>query len=384
MKKHKNIYHNASLFRKALTDDLDDPAQKEFDELIKDVRMQNLFEELSDGQKLKKELDEMEQFSADRAYEQFCSRQKKSRRLIYRFTSLAIACMLVLGFGLWLYRSDFLREDSPATEVLAVAPGSNQAKLILGNGKEVLLGEGKAGNIQEEGADITCENGELKYRRQENSKETVFNELQVPMGGECTITLDDGTKVWVNADSQLKYPVTFNDKIREVTLNGEAYFEVKKDSRPFIVKTSYNQVKVLGTSFGVTAYGNDGVSYTTLVTGKVAVKNGQKQELEIKPGEQVVAHTDGKMLKREVNVDDYVGWKSGKYHFRNQKLGIIMNTLQRWYDISIEFKDEKMKDILFTGKLNRYDNLNLFLDALKATGELSYKKEGKTLILYKN
>ena len=384
MKNHKNIYYNASLIRKAITNKLNDPEQQEFNKLMEDIQMKKLVDELKDGQAIKEGLDEMDQFSADKAFKRFCSRQKKSRRLlIYRFTSYAVACMLALGFGLWLYQSDFLKEDVVATEIAAVTPGTNQATLILANGQEVLLGQGKESSIKEKGADITCQNGELKYRKQKETKELVFNELRVPMGGECAITLDDGTKVWINAGSRLKYPVSFNDKVREITLEGEAYFEVTKDSRPFIVKTLYNQVKVLGTSFGITAYENEQISYTTLVTGKVAVKNEQNQEIQINPGQQVMADNNGKMLKREVDVDEYVGWKSGKYHFRNQRLETIMNTLERWYDIEVEFENEKLKDILFTGKLNRYDDLNLFLDALNLTGDLSYRKDEKNLIIYK-
>ena len=383
MKNHHDIYQKASLIKHAMTDELDAKEKEAFNELLEDERMSRLVQELSDQQVLKEELDSMNQFSAEKAFQKFQSRkQSRHRSIIFQISTYAAACLLVIGCSLWLYQSNRFTESVAQAEAVAVAPGSNQAKLILANGQEVMLGEGKEGSIQEDGAEITCENGELKYKKQNQTKKMAYNELQVPMGGECAITLDDGTKVWINAGSSLKYPVSFTQKSREVFLEGEAYFEVKKDSRPFIVKTSYNQVKVLGTSFGVTAYQEDGVSYTTLVTGRVAVKNDQKQELEIKPGEQVLADGSGEMVKRKVNVDEYVGWKNGKYVFQNQRLDVIMKTLERWYNIEVEFEDEKLKDIVFTGKLNRHEDMSHFLDALKCTGDLSYRKEDQKLILF--
>lgn len=386
MKTHHNIYDEAGLIRKALTGELTEDEKPLADSLLEDGRMKRVYEELSDGRVLKEELDMLSRFSGEKAYEQFCFRRQASRRRrIYRMVAVAAVCVLALGGVMWLYRP----VDRQSRQIVAVAPmnpGVKQARLILASGEEVTVARGENGNIREQGVNISYENGELVYRKESGTKnQQAYNELQVPRGGECCITLDDGTKVWVNAQSSLKYPVAFLGGKREVVLEGEAFFEVTRDSRPFVVKTSYGEVKVLGTSFGVSAYGEDEVSYTTLVTGKVSVDNATaKKPVVIRPGEQVVTLKDGRMNRRKVNVEEYVGWKDGNYVFCGQRLETIMNTLQRWYNISVEYRAEELKDLLFTGSLNRYDDVNVFFNALKSTRDVLYHVEGKKVTLYKS
>ena len=177
--------------------------------------------------------------------------------------------------------------------------------------------------------------------------------------------------------------MSFAGEQREVILEGEAFFEVVKDKKPFIVKTSFGDVRVLGTAFGINAYVDQPEGYTTLVRGKVSVTAGAGEPLVIQPGEQVVSSKDGKTRKQEVNVDEFVGWKDGIYVFRDKKLFDIMNTLERWYNISVLFEDESLKSLLFTGNLKRYDDINVFFDALSRTGDLKYRVERNHVILYK-
>lgn len=230
---------------------------------------------------------------------------------------------------------------------------------------------------------IKYENGEISYETERVSTEIVYNELEVPRGGECIITLDDGTRVWVNAETRLKYPVTFVGENREVILEGEAFFDVVKNEKPFIVKTSFGDVRVLGTSFGINAYVDAPESYTTLVRGKVSVETGTSDPLVIQPGEQVVTSKDGKMIRQEVDVEEFVGWKDGMYVFREKHLGDIMKTLERWYNISVLFEEEELRGLLFTGNLKRYDDINVFFDALTRTGDIKYRVDGNHVILYK-
>lgn len=265
-----------------------------------------------------------------------------------------------------------------------IPAGEKKATLTLADGTEVEIAEMTTQVLQEKGANIEYKNGEIAYNKsEEKPTEVIYNKLEVPRGGECMIKLDDGTKVWVNAETKLKYPVTFVGDRREVFLEGEAFFEVVKDGKPFIVKTSFGDVRVLGTSFGINAYTDEPESYTTLVKGKVCVEKEGEESIVILPGEQVVSSKDGKMIKQEVDVEEFVGWKDGIYVFKEKSLSDIMKTLERWYNISIVFQDESLIDLPFTGNLKRYDDINVFFDALARTGDMKYRVEGNQVILYK-
>jgi transmembrane sensor len=194
--------------------------------------------------------------------------------------------------------------------------------------------------------------------------------------------LDDGTEVWLNAGSRLKYPVAFLGEKRKVIFSGEAFFEVKKDSRPFIVSMETGDVTVLGTSFGIRAYPGE-TDYTTLVTGKVCFQSKENESVILSPGEQAVFHLAGRLEKREVNVEEYVGWKDGLFVFRNETLSEIMKILGRWYGVNVIFLDDSLKELEYTGNLERYDSINTFLQLLKRLKEVHYEIKGNTVVLYK-
>ena len=149
------------------------------------------------------------------------------------------------------------------------------------------------------------------------------------------------------------------------------------------MKTSFGDVRVLGTAFGISAYASEPESYTTLVRGKVSVEREGGKPVVILPGEQVVTSKDGKMMKQKVDVEEFVGWKDGIYVFKEKSLGEIMKTLERWYNISVDFQDKSLVDLPFTGNLKRYDDINVFFDALTRTGDMKYRVEGNQVILFK-
>ena len=222
----------------------------------------------------------------------------------------------------------------------------------------------------------------LSYKQDSvHGDELVYNELNVPLGGECNVILDDGTRVWVNAGSKIKYPVRFAKEKRVVSVKGEVYFDVTKDGRPFVVETELGKVNVLGTSFGVRAY-NDEAVLTTLVSGKVMFTSKQGKSVTLLPREQAVASPGGALSKREVNVEEYVGWKDGWYIFKEERLEDVMCTLSRWYGITIFYQNPKVKEIRFTGNLKRYDSIITFLEVLAASEEVKYKIDGDVVFLY--
>ena len=386
MMKKKNIYDDASLIKKSLIKDLSDKEQKELDQLLDDQSLQDVYKELSDRGYLKKQFMEYEKYSSQKAYREFKERRGHSGRIrIVRWVAV-VAAMWVLALGVTLWMTFGKKENvAPLPVASKIIPaGEKKATLTLADGTEVHVEEITARVLQEKGMNIEYRNGEIVYHQsEEETTEVVYNKLEVPRGGECMIKLDDGTKVWVNAETKLKYPVVFVGDRREVVLEGEAFFDVAKNEKPFIVKTSFGDVRVLGTAFGISAYASEPESYTTLVRGKVSVEREGIKPVVILPGEQVVTFKDGKMIKQEVDVEEFVGWKDGIYVFKEKSLGEIMKTLERWYNISVDFQDKSLVDLPFTGNLKRYDDINVFFDALTRTGDMKYRVKGNQVILYK-
>ena len=386
MMKKKNIYDDASLIKKSLIKDLSDKEQKELDQLLDDQSLQDVYKELSDRGYLKKQFMEYEKYSSKKAYREFKERRGHSGRIrIVRWVAVVAAVwVLALGVTLWM---TFGKKENVAPLPVAskiIPAGEKKATLTLADGTEVHVEEITAQILQEKGMNIEYRNGEIVYHKsEEKTTEVVYNKLEVPRGGECMIKLDDGTKVWVNAETKLKYPVAFVGDRREVVLEGEAFFDVAKNEKPFIVKTSFGDVRVLGTAFGISAYASEPESYTTLVRGKVSVEREGGKPVVILPGEQVVTSKDGKMIKQQVDVEEFVGWKDGIYVFKEKSLGEIMKTLERWYNISVDFQDKSLVDLPFTGNLKRYDDINVFFDALTRTGDMKYRVEGNQVILFK-
>lgn len=386
MMKNKNIYDDASLIKKSLIKDLSDKEQKELDQLLDDQSLQDVYKELSDRGYLKKQFMEYEKYSSQKAYREFKERRGHSGRIrIVRWVAVVAAVwVLALGVTLWM---TFGKKENVAPLPVAskiIPAGEKKATLTLADGTEVHVEEITAQVLQEKGMNIEYRNGEIVYHKsEEKTTEVVYNKLEVPRGGECMIKLDDGTKVWVNAETKLKYPVAFVGDRREVVLDGEAFFDVAKNEKPFIVKTSFGDVRVLGTAFGISAYASEPESYTTLVRGKVSVEREGIKPVVILPGEQVVTSKDGKMIKQQVDVEEFVGWKDGIYVFKEKSLGEIMKTLERWYNISVDFQDKSLVDLPFTGNLKRYDDINVFFDALTRTGDMKYRVEGNQVILFK-
>ena len=382
MNMKKYIYDDASLIKKSLLKDLSEEDRMKLELLLEDWQLREVYDQLSDPTYLKKQFMEYENYSGKKGYMVFRERRGCARR-VNMIRWVAAVWVIVLGAMLWLTLGASGEKEVPPVASKVSPAGEKKARLILADGTEVEVSKTGAHVLKEEGVNIKYENGEISYETERVSTEIVYNELEVPRGGECIITLDDGTKVWMNAETRLKYPVTFVGEKREVILEGEAFFDVVKNEKPFIVKTSFGDVRVLGTSFGINAYADAPESYTTLVRGSVRVETGASDSLVIQPGEQVVTSKDGKMIRQEVDVEEFVGWKDGIYVFREKHLGDIMKTLERWYNISVLFEEEELRELPFTGNLKRYDDINVFFDALTRTGDMKYRVDGNHVILYK-
>ena len=313
---------------------------------------------------------------------------QKSRRMTLRWS---IAASIILLVGLFVGRTINEVRDMHEEQVLVknvMQPGTSKAILMMADGKEVVLEQGQNLNILlNERVRVATSSQGIVY--EEHGKGMVteeYNKLTTPVGGEYSLVLSDGTKVFLNADSELKYPVEFSDGKRIVDLKGEAYFEVHKDSlRPFVVRMNGSEVTVLGTSFNVNTYGDDGQIYTTLVNGSVrvsSVKNGQAEVL--KPGMQSVMDVQsGQLTVREVDVEPYVAWREGRFVFRAMTLDLIMRQLQRWYDFEVFYQNPELKDYEFRGVIKRDMDLDKVLSVIKATTNVDFEVKGKVITIIK-
>lgn len=278
----------------------------------------------------------------------------------------AAVILLALGGGIWYFQ---MKSPVPVKTMIvhqSIPSGKQGAKLTLGNGRVVKIVQADRFTLAElDGTMIRKDSAGIDYRQVGVGEDTlVYNQMETLTGMEYALTLSDGTQIYLNAESRLKYPVVFRGTERTVELDGEAYFKVAKDpGRPFTVKMNGVDVQVLGTSFNARSYTDEEQVVTTLVEGKVTV-NGR----DIEPGEQAVySKNGGRMTVRQVEVGQYVAWQEGTFVFRNERLEDIMKTLRRWYGVEFHFMDERAKEIRIGARFGRYDDMNPIIDMIKKT-----------------
>jgi ferric-dicitrate binding protein FerR (iron transport regulator) len=280
----------------------------------------------------------------------------------------------------------FLFHHQPKKQIARVhdiAPGGNKAILTLADGSMIDLRAAKNGKLAKQGDMVINKNadGQIVYANSENnasSQNTGFNIATTPRGGQFQLVLADGTKVWLNAASSIKYPVVFNGNERKVELTGEAYFEVAHDKeKPFRVISNGQEVEVLGTHFNINAYHDEKSAKTTLLEGSVRISSEGKNKM-LKPGEQ--AHFEnGDILIADVDVNEVVAWKNGFFQFKDDNIRDIMRQLGRWYDVDIKYEGN-LPDREFSGTLSRNANLSQMLDILSFK-KIHFRIEGKTIIV---
>lgn len=309
---------------------------------------------------------------------------------------VAAACIAILfGAGLFYFSKSetiMTRESIQVVEKpKEIAPGGNRGILTLSNGKQIILSDISSKDIiaKEDQDEVTIKmdaNGVITYIINSNSSTAQegadsFNTLSTPTGGQYNIVLADGTKVFLNAVSSIKYPTQFNGDKRIVELEGEAYFEVAKNkSKPFLVKSANQTIEVLGTHFNVHAYNNESVVKTTLLEGSVAVSS-KNQKAILKPGQQSnIADNAVRIAIKEVDTEAAIAWKNGRFKFDNADLKSVMKQLERWYGIKVEYRGD-VSDVRFNGGTFRNKNLSEVLKVLELSN-IKFKVEGKTIIVY--
>ncbi len=276
-----------------------------------------------------------------------------------------------------------------------VEPGTTRAILILSDGRTLDLDASQNGILANQG-DVQVEkneDGQVAYitNSDKHASATVFNTIKIPKGGRYQLKLPDGTNVWLNSASSLRFPVTFSEKSRVVELDGEAYFEVaslqdriNSKRKPFIVKTISQEIIVLGTQFNVNAYRDEGITKTTLLEGKVKVFSVNQEKSEIlNPGQQSLLLPEGniRVLEKDIDVEEVMAWKNGVFYFNNTELSVIMRQLARWYDVEVDIKNIPLKK--FNGELPRNVKLSQVLQMMEKTSGLKFKVEGRRILMIK-
>ena len=294
------------------------------------------------------------------------------------------AAMFLLGVSL-VYVATRPEPEEKIVRAEVIKPGRLQAELRLGTGVRLALNEHQ-GVYSSENAGVEIVNdtvtGKVSYHVNETGMEDslVFNTLIVPKGGEYSLELPDGTVVWVNSESALRFPEKFTSNRREVFLEGEAYFEVKKDAnRPFYVHTEAGKVRVLGTAFNVCAYSNDRFWQTTLVEGSVMI-NQEEKEVLLKPNEQYqIDVRTGKAGLREVLPELYTSWRDGKFYFKAYTFEELVEKLERWYDFKMFYMNEEIKTRRFSGVVNKYQPLEEMFKFLQMTSDVQFNVKGNVV-----
>jgi ferric-dicitrate binding protein FerR (iron transport regulator) len=274
--------------------------------------------------------------------------------------------------------------DTPQPELThdVIMPGVNKATLFLSDGSTVVLDDNVTNQVVENGLVIGVDSlNTLEYIDAEVSRE-VINTLRIPVGGEYHVKLSDGTIVWLNSDSELRYPVNFVGDKREVYLKGEGFFDVKHDATsPFIVHTDHSDVTVYGTRFNVMSYSDDAVEQVTLVDGKVGVTISQQQTI-LSPGQQSELNLNSnKLALKDVDTSYYTGWVDGVMKFKNMPLKDLSKRISRWYDVDFYFANSSVAEFGFSGKFDRDCDFNLLMELLERTTNVKIEVNDRTVVV---
>ncbi|TYR36235.1 FecR family protein [Sphingobacterium phlebotomi] len=319
---------------------------------------------------------------------------KRIRKHTFLRNVAATVLFVLMGITALLLKNTYLLDqhkeetDREQKEWSAIVPGTNKAKIVLENGQEIDL-EKLADNtsVMMDGYSLTKnKKGEISYKMSGGKmpKSGLYNTIIVPRGGEYKLNLPDGTEVWLNAASSLRYPLNFGESARKVELTGEAYFSVVKKTvgtkkLPFIVQVGEQELEVLGTAFNVNSY-VDKIK-TTLVEGAVQLRFPNSRREKLLPNQQSIYSTrSGKIHVEEINPYYTIAWRSGSFAFNNAPLGEVLDCLSRWYDVSFEYAVDK-ESVRFTGSISRYENIEKLLGLIEMTNSVKFEVKERRIIV---
>lgn len=361
-----------------------------------------LLEKLQDEGVVKTELDFLASINTRDAWQNILLRTKKVSFTHKVFTFIqkwkyAAILLMVLSAGIILYRSP-LPGSKPVASVIKeskykndIPPGTDKARLTLADGSVVIMDGHTSGMVKGyAGLNITSDHGLLSYKLLSNHtaiNARYYNTINTPAGCKYKVTLPDGTMVWLNSESSLRFPIVFSGNERRVYLTGEAYFEVAKNRhKPFKVFSNNTVVRVLGTHFNVNAYHNEEAVKVTLLEGSVRVSNGNQSKM-IAPGEQASIKRDALVDMQPIKIDvattdvnESVAWKNNLFLFDSEDVESVMKKIARWYNVEIEYRDG-IPQTHFSGSISRNNNISQILNMLELTGGVHFSIDGRKVIV---
>lgn len=368
------------ILKRSIKDDLSDEEKRELGVWLNESednrryyrKMQNFFAR-----------EEGEEVDVSKNFKQFERKTfNRHRRLFIGISRYAAMFILLAGIVvLWREMNTVSRE--PGARQYALVPGMEKAVLYTESGEQIVLEAQVHRNIViADSFQVQQDSNLLNYAAMGMDGKVIheIHAMQVPRGGEFSMKLSDGTMVYLNAETNLRYPVQFNGDERRVSLSGEAYFDVVKSGTPFIVEVNGFEVKVLGTRFNVHAYKDETRFETTLEQGSVEVRTAT-QVLLLEPGEQAVLTEAGELSKQKVDASRYTAWKDGQFVFDDERLEDVMNTVARWYDIKIFYQSQRVKDVRINGNISRYKDFSLLLEKIEKLDVAQFEIKENTIIV---
>lgn len=370
-----------NIILKALEGCLSEEEKKIFLEFLEkesDFKMQ--YEQMSRMWHYGKYAGKWHQLNEKKAWNQIMAR--RSKKLGRKWLGWSVAASVALFLGVAVFSLVNREYTGVIQEAVTLSGNKSGAYLVLSSGAKVQLDGSFEQVISEEGIIIQGDSAKLVYEGSISDSKEKYNELVIPKGGEYQLTLSDCTVVYLNADSRLKYPVSFGKDCRLVELEGEGYFEVAHDAdRPFIVHTQELDVNVLGTGFNVQSYKEDAEVAVTLVHGKVAIKEAQKRVV-LKPDEQLVFNKHNKEINvQKVDARTIAAWTKGTMVFDSMSLSDLAVKLNRWFGVDFFFTSEKLKHLKFTGTFKKYSDIEYILSLIEATTNIRLSLRGNAVVV---
>ncbi len=377
----KHITYIADLIIAELTGKIDDAGRNELEnwkhETPEHLRLYNLYQS---PDFIARKFEFIKEYSAIEAYQEFTGRVKQAKHrkrtlVLYRYVA-AVVLLFVLSGSFYFFHDT---KDESIAFVQKIQPGSCKAILTEPDGTKIDISDTTF---------LAFVQKSVMSRKNEEEKEvveTLYHTITIPRGGEYDLLLSDGSRLRMNSESEIRVPVTFEKGQREVFMKGEIYFDIVRDSlAPFVVHTHQGDIRVLGTSFNVRDYQDENFLETTLVNGKVAFEREGNYSY-LKPGEQLrLNKEDGKTTVETVDVLLYCSWKDGRFVFEKQRLEVIMNTIARWYNINVFYESSSVKDILFTGNIKRYSDLEQVVNMLKLINKIDIEIKDRNVFVRNN
>lgn len=389
MTEELNKYSISKLIYKAISQTIKSKEKEKLNQWLKIDGNRELYNKIIQTKSIKNKIELYSQSDKEKVFIKIQKKihlkekQKSIRKKYLKIFKYAASILILIMAGNYIYKTSFDKKFITKKAVKNIKPGYEKATLILSNGTEVNLEEQLNKTIATTSTlQIKNTNKGLIYTPTTNTNEiteaiaegktTEYNTLNVPVGGMFSVKLTDGTSVWLNSASTITFPTRFTGEQRVVTLSGEAYFDVTKSSKEFIVKTNGIDITVLGTEFNVSAYIEDSKISTTLVEGKVTM-SGSKNSVILTPNQQGFLLSSNANIKvKQVDTETYTAWKEGKFYFEKEQLNKILAKMSRWYNIKVLFDDITIKHETFTGVVLKNKPIDYLLNSICETTSLTY------------